>query len=75
MRHEAKYSKSSLILAFLIGGLASAGLTILSTPRSGKETRNKIREITEDATGKMAEYAEDVKEKVTSSIGIDKEII
>src|SRR5262245_33718456 len=44
-------SGSSVILSFLLGGLAGAALAILYAPRSGKETREMLE-------GRMREGAE-----------------
>ena len=35
---------SSVILSFLIGGLAGAALAVLFAPRAGKETRDMLGE-------------------------------
>ena len=37
-------SASSVILAFLLGGLTGAAVALLYAPRSGKETRRMVRE-------------------------------
>ena len=37
-------SPSSVILSFLIGGLAGAALAVLFAPRAGKETRDMLGE-------------------------------
>ena len=72
---EGSHSASSIILAFFIGGLVGAGVAILLAPQAGKETRQKIKELTEEAKEKATEYAEQVKSKVTSTVGKGKEIL
>jgi gas vesicle protein len=72
---EGGYSAGSLILGFFIGGLVGAGVALLLAPQPGKETRQKVKELAEDAKEKAAEYAEQVKGKVTSTVGKGKEIL
>jgi gas vesicle protein len=71
---ESSHSAGSLILAFFIGGLVGAGVALLLAPQPGKEARQKIKELAEDAKEKAAGYAEQVKGKVTSTVGKGKEI-
>lgn len=70
MREEGGYSAGSIFLSFLLGGIVGAGLTFLFAPKSGSETRQKIRELAEDMRGKAKDYVDDVKGKVTT--GLDK---
>lgn len=70
MREEDGYGAGSIFLSFLLGGLVGAGFALLLAPQSGSETRQKIRELSEEAREKAKGYVGDVKEKVTS--GLDK---
>lgn len=72
---ESGHSAGSLILAFFIGGLVGAGVALLLAPQPGKETRQKIKELAEDTKEKAVKYAEEVKGKMTSTVGKGKEII
>jgi len=58
----------SIILAFFIGGLVGACVGLLLAPQPGKETRQKIKELAEQAKEKATQYAEEVKSKVTSAV-------
>ncbi len=49
--------KKSVLVPFLIGGLVGAAVGILLAPRSGRETREQIKD-----------FASDTKSKVTSTI-------
>ncbi len=71
----SRYSAGSLILGFFIGGLVGAGVALLLAPQPGAETRQKIKELAEDAKEKATEYAEKVKGQVTSTVGKGKEIL
>lgn len=70
MRDDEGYGSGSILLSFLLGGLVGAGFALLLAPQSGRETRQKIRELSEDAKEKAMGYVDEVKEKVTS--GLDK---
>jgi len=58
------YDKGSLVASFLLGGIVGAGIAILLAPQSGRETREKIKEL-----------AETVKEKIVSSVESAKDIL
>jgi gas vesicle protein len=72
MREEYGYSSGSIFLSFLLGGIVGAGFALLFAPKSGPETRQRIKELTEDAKGKAKNYYGDVKDKVTEGIGKGK---
>jgi len=72
---EGRYSAGSLILGFFIGGLVGAGVALLLAPQPGREARKKIKELAENAKEKAAEYAEQMKGKVTSTVGKGKGIL
>lgn len=72
---EGRYGAGSLILGFFIGGLVGAGVALLLAPQPGTETRQKIKELAEDAKGKAAEYAEKVKGQLTSTVEKGKGIL
>ena len=62
------YSSGSVLLSFLLGGVVGAGLALLFAPQSGRETRQKIKDLTDDVKEKSAEYVNQVKEKATSLV-------
>jgi gas vesicle protein len=69
MRHDEEgYGASSIFLSFLLGGLMGAGVALLLAPKSGRETRQRIRELADEAKEKAEEYAEQTRTKVTSTI-------
>jgi gas vesicle protein len=73
MREEDGYSTGGIFLSFLLGGIVGAGFALLFAPRSGRETRERIKVFTEDVKDKAKDYAEDVKGKVTSTVEKGKE--
>ncbi len=62
------YSSGSVLLSFLLGGVVGAGLALLFAPQSGRETRQKIKDLTDDVKEKSAEYVNQAKEKATSLV-------
>lgn len=63
------------LLAFFLGGLVGAGVALLVAPASGKETRKKIKDFTEDAKERAESYMDDIKTKATSYVDKGKEYI
>lgn len=51
------YGSGTVLLAFLMGGLVGAGFGLLFAPRTGEETRDRIKEQAEKARGRMRETA------------------
>jgi gas vesicle protein len=72
MRDEG-YSSGSVLLSFLLGGVVGAGLALLFAPQSGRETRQKIKDLTDDVKDKSTEYVKQAKEKAASVVEDGKE--
>ncbi|MDH4233133.1 MAG: YtxH domain-containing protein [Nitrospirota bacterium] len=62
------YSSGSVLLSFLLGGVVGAGLALLFAPQSGRETRQKIREMADDVKEKTSDYVHEAKGKVSSLV-------
>jgi len=71
--HEERFSAGSVILAFLLGGLVGVGASLLLAPKTGRETREKLRDLTDDAKEAAEDYIDQVKMKVTSTVGRGKD--
>jgi gas vesicle protein len=65
----------TLFLSFLAGAAVGAGLSLLYAPKSGKELRERIGELTDDAVDKIKTYATEAQEKIKSTIEDSKEVI
>ncbi len=65
---EEGYGAGSLFLSFILGGLVGAGVALLIAPKSGEETRRRIRELADEVKDKAEGYVEQTKGKVMSSI-------
>ena len=74
MRHDEEgYCGGSLLFSFLLGGLVGAGVALLFAPKSGRETREKIKELAEDVKERAECYVDQAKGKVTSTVGKGKD--
>jgi gas vesicle protein len=74
MREECGYGTGSILLSFLLGGMVGAGFALLLAPQSGRETRQKIRDLTDDVKEKAMGYVGEVKETITGSLDKGKEM-
>ena len=68
-------SVGTIFLSFLAGAAVGAGLALLYAPKTGKELREKIGELTDDAVGKIKTYASEAQEKIKSTIEDGREVI
>jgi gas vesicle protein len=59
MTDDSDSGASSVVLAFLLGGLAGAALALLYAPRSGKETRDLLNERMREAGERGRELKEE----------------
>ena len=58
----------SAILSFLAGSLVGAGIALLMAPKSGKETREQLKELAEDVKKQAEGYIEQMKGQVSSVV-------
>ncbi len=58
-------TEASAVLAFLAGAVVAAGLTLLLTPKAGREVREKLGDVKEDAVHKLKECAREAKFRVS----------
>jgi gas vesicle protein len=72
---EQGTSAGTVFLSFLAGAAVGAGLALLYAPKTGKELREKIGELTDDAVGKIKSYATEAQEKLKSTIEDGKDAI
>jgi len=55
---------ATVVVSFLAGAAIGSGLALLFAPKTGREVREQIRDLTDDAVDKIKDYAKDAQEKV-----------
>ncbi len=60
-----KKSTETTILAFFAGVVVAAGVTLLLTPRAGREIRETLGDVKEDAMDKLRRCAREAKFRVS----------
>ena len=58
----------SAILSFFAGSLVGAGIALLVAPKSGKETRQQLKELAGDVKKQAEGYIEQMKGQVSSLV-------
>ena len=66
---------STVLLSFLAGAAVGAGMALLVAPKTGKELREKIADLTDDAVTKIKDYASEAQSKISATIDDGKELI
>jgi gas vesicle protein len=81
MKAELTNKGKSILIPFLVGGAVGAGVTLLLTPKSGKEVREDIKRFAHDSKERVAlaidkgkELYNDSRERVALAIDKGKEL-
>ena len=56
---------TSAVVAFVAGAVIAAGITLLLTPRTGSEVREKLGDVRENALDKLKSCAKEAKFKMS----------
>ncbi len=72
---ERGTSVGTILISFLAGAAVGSGLALLFAPKSGKEMREQIRNLTDDAVDRIREYSRDAQEKIKCAYEDGKEIV
>ncbi len=70
-----RFSSGTVILSFILGGVAGAAVTALLTPRSGPETRERLREQAYYVKGEASRVADEVRDKASELLEKSKELV
>jgi gas vesicle protein len=65
----------TVLLSFVAGAAVGAGIALLYAPKTGRELRGTIRDLTDDAVDKIKEYTKEAQEKVKSTLEEGKDIL
>ncbi|MCE1224935.1 MAG: YtxH domain-containing protein [Geobacteraceae bacterium] len=68
-------SASTVLVSFLAGAALGAGLALLYAPKSGREVRDQIGDLADDAVDKIKEYAKEAQDKIKATLEEGKETI
>ena len=72
---ESEAKGSGVFLSFLAGAALGAGFALLAAPKSGKEMRDTISDLTDDAVSRIKQYASDAQAKLTSAMESGREMM
>jgi gas vesicle protein len=76
MANECRSSDcGSVFLAFVMGAAIGGGLALLAAPSSGKETRDKIREMADEAGDRIKKMSDDAQTRIRETIQEGKETL
>lgn len=73
--NEFDTSSGSWLLSFVLGGLIGAAIALLVAPRSGRQTREQIKDLAEDAKEKAADYYDKAKGQISSAMQKGAEVL
>lgn len=73
--HEKCTSLAAVVVSFMAGAAIGSGLALLFAPKTGREVREQIKDVTEDAVGKIKEYARDAQDKIKTAYESGKEVV
>lgn len=68
-------SMGCVFMAFIMGAAIGGGLALLTAPRSGKETRDRIRDMADDARSKVQDAAREAEVRIKEAIDEGKEAL
>ncbi len=72
---EKGISAGTVLVSFVAGAALGAGLALLYAPKSGREMRETIADLTDDAVDKIKEYAKEAQEKIKSVVEEGRETV
>jgi len=74
---EADYEEGtgSLLLSFILGGLIGAAVALLIAPKSGRQTREQIRDMAQDAKERAEDYYEGAMDKISTAVQKGTEVL
>ena len=75
MSEEQGVCAGTVLVSFVASAAIGAGLALLYAPKSGREMREDIVDLTEDAVDKIKEYTREAQEKIKCAIEDGKETI
>ncbi|HIJ95573.1 MAG TPA: YtxH domain-containing protein [Desulfuromonadales bacterium] len=74
MSDKCEISAGAVLVSFVAGAAMGAGLALLYAPKSGREMREDIADLTEDAVDRIKEYAKDAQDKIKTAVEEGKDV-
>ncbi|SNB48037.1 YtxH domain-containing protein [Geobacter sp. DSM 9736] len=65
----------TILMAFLAGAAVGTGLALLYAPKTGKELRDRISDMTDDAVDKIKTYVTEAQDKIKTTLDEGKELL
>jgi len=65
----------AVFLAFIMGAAIGGGVALLTAPRSGEETRNKVRDMADDVRRRVQEITDEAEAKIKEAIEEGREVL
>jgi gas vesicle protein len=75
MADEQNNGLGTTFLAFTLGALIGGGLALLTAPRSGPETREKLHGMMDETRGKLNEMTEDAETRIKQAIQEGRQVL
>lgn len=75
MSREDCCSGSTAIVSFILGSLAGAAAVLLLAPQARQESAERVREFSNDLKGRAADYLEQAKGTVSSTVGRGRDFL
>lgn len=66
--NDSRNEGAAFLLAFLAGAIVGVGVGLLVAPRPGRETRERLSDLTRKGREKAAEVAADLGRRVQSAV-------
>ncbi|OPY68911.1 MAG: YtxH-like protein [Syntrophorhabdaceae bacterium PtaU1.Bin034] len=66
--NEYGTNTGSWLLSFILGGLVGAAVALLVAPKSGRQTREHIKDLAEDAREKAGGYYGQARDKMSTAM-------
>ena len=73
MSDNCQVSAGTVLVSFVAGAAIGAAMALLYAPKSGREMRENILDLTEDAVDKIKEYAKEAQDKIKTAVEEGKE--
>ena len=69
-RREDDYqaSSGSWLLTFILGGLVGAAVALLVAPKPGRQAREQLKDMAQDAKEKAEDYYDQARSKVSDAV-------